>query len=71
MATVTSTETEAEYKYVPRMDRVGLDLMLYGVAFEIDGQRIDPARVRVHTTAKSAHHSHTPVNSSPHIAIGE
>jgi hypothetical protein len=53
------------------MDRVGLDLMMYGVAYEVDGQRIDPARVRVYTPSKAANHSHTPFNSSPHIAIGE
>jgi hypothetical protein len=30
------------------MDQVGLDLIKYGVAFEVDGQRIDPTRVRSH-----------------------
>jgi len=31
------------------MDQIGLDLVKYGVAFEVDGLRIDPSRIRMHT----------------------
>lgn len=48
MASLKSTDTGYGYKYTIPVDSVDYDMMMYGVSFEIDGQRIDPRSVTVH-----------------------